>query len=360
MYEELIPKTRFTSEDLFALMGGLDAEWMICPLTMTGPDDPDLGKKRDTWRRDVVRRYKKDGLVDDAGNPCDALRRALEPLSGPSLVVADAVGPDDPEGHDERKHAVYVLPDGRATLVRRGKGFWGGWFIMPLEGEGAILEAVLALHGLGGLVRSGGDPCRILIPAEENEFGTAPDFPWLTAALNGNSSRVISEAERWGFDPSPILAFSHWWKEGGERAFETGNVISGMRTAAVLDGPIAAWAYDNIAPVSPALVEYSVSDNRKCQVEEANGISTGLTYGCSPFRAMTVAPAAGMCLSTEKTLKPGDPQQGRKRVFGSFDVLSSEEQLARTLLMVDEYPSEGSAVTFRGEEIPLWGIGGTL
>lgn len=351
--EDSIIQTRFTSEDLFAIMRGFDISHMVCPLTMTGPLDRRLASKLGKWRRRAVRRLGKAGLVDGEANPCPELAEVLAPLWNAGTVVSDGSLPDDPGSQrDLRNAAVYVLPDGRATLAVRGGGPFGGWMLRALRGEGEVLAAVLSLHGLGGRVETAGAERRVLIPHD-------PGHKLLTAAYKGRSGEIIASAERWGFDPADLLSFSRWWAGEGEALWGRAKGMAVARRLVTPEGLIASKTFDAALPKSdprPVNASFTTVDKTGMEITVENGITTGFSEETTRYRMCVFFRHAGFLSSGQRSPLPGDAPSwdADERLFESYDLVASEEQLARTLLMVDGNPADGRARVFEGDGIPLW------
>ncbi len=108
---------KFTAQDLFVLMKGMDTDQFICNSHTLDFDEISENLKRGDWWKDVVAKYEPLGLVDADGWPTKAFFRALSPMTHPNICVSKVEEPDDPQD-DPRQVEVYLY-QGIATAVRR-------------------------------------------------------------------------------------------------------------------------------------------------------------------------------------------------------------------------------------------------
>ncbi|EEA91133.1 hypothetical protein [Collinsella stercoris] len=113
-----LPRVRFTSEDLFVLLGGADAgQFAVDEYTVDFDrlDREGMG----VWRRAMAARLAPTGLVDSAGEPCDALAEALYPLNKPGVTVEDG-SPRMSAGERDGRTVSAAFYEGRATAPAPG------------------------------------------------------------------------------------------------------------------------------------------------------------------------------------------------------------------------------------------------
>lgn len=344
--EKTISKTRFTSEDLFVLMGGLDGAWFVCKPNLTGPTDPSLKRKMDKWRRKTVNRHRAAGLVDSSCTPCDELARIVEAMRDPITTVEDGQSVEDPGAPDERRTCVYIGRNGTAVEARMAEGFFEGFFIRKLEDERAVLDAILGMHGLKGRMGVSG------LPSEHRVIGGTGGYRWLNSALEGKPSETIAIAEKRGFDPTALLALGRWWEEEGARLRSQDAGIWAGKVVARTEGPLASMVYDKVLPRVPTCIDYCTSDfsggvlliGGESLID--GGISTGIYSTSVVHRFSRLFSPFGFMFSIERAPLPGDPPDwwgafGEERDFGSYDVFASEDELSRRLLTVDDNPGDG-------------------
>lgn len=302
---------RFSSTDLFALLGGLDQGMLACPLQTT-PYDEEAGYPLKAWRRRLIDRFEPLGIVDAAGNPCDELAWALEPLKTPGIVITDGnklADPDDPDA-SARSFAV-VRSGGRASAIVRAGGFRGGWLVMPFGTEDTWDEAFRDLLGFKKPFAPARRDCAALC---------SPDLLLRTneAFMSGSPDLAAACASAVGVD------------------------------AAVLTDAAAAFA----GPKPPHRAHLCTIDYTGCTFVNLKGCTVPLPedkpYG---IRQTTLVPSCGMAYSVITAPKPGDGPElmedaakQTERMFGRYDFVASTSLFGR-LCEVGSYPDRFGALS---------------
>ena len=305
-----LAKTRFSSTDLFALLGGLDQGMLACPLQTT-PYDEEAGYPLKAWRRRLVGRFEPLGIVDAAGNPCDELAWALEPLKTPGIVITDGnklADPDDPDA--STRSFTVVRSGGRASAIVRAGGFRGGWLVMPFGTEDTWDEAFRDLLGLKKPFAPARRDCAALC---------SPDLLLRTneAFMSGSPDLAAACASAVGVD------------------------------ADVLTDAAAAFA----GPGRPHRVHLCTIDYTGCTFMNLKGCTVPLPedkpYG---IRQTTLVPSCGMAYSVITAPKPGDGPElmedaakQTERMFGRYDFVTSTSLFDR-LCEVGSYPDRFGAL----------------
>ncbi|MGI6218133.1 MAG: hypothetical protein ACOYIK_11050 [Coriobacteriales bacterium] len=104
---------RFTAQDLFILLKGMDTDQFICNSKTMDFDEIGQNLLCGNWRREMIEKYEPLDLVDEKGEPTKELSRALYPISKPNICISDV---PDGDTRKERSAAIY-LADGVATAV---------------------------------------------------------------------------------------------------------------------------------------------------------------------------------------------------------------------------------------------------
>ena len=118
-----LTEARFSSEDLFVLLGGGDSGQFAVD---------EYAVDFDRWAREgAAARLAPTGLVDASGEPCDELAEALWPLNKPGVTVEDGSPRMSARERDGRAVSA-VFYRGRATALRRAPGRRGGFTVHPL------------------------------------------------------------------------------------------------------------------------------------------------------------------------------------------------------------------------------------
>lgn len=340
---------RFSKEDLFALLEGFDAEMFACPGTLTGPDDPRRVKKLDRWRRDVVRRYEKLGLVDAAANPRDDLALALEPLGQPHKTVSNASNPrlwlDE---RDERVACVYIRKDGTGTIVLRAAGLRGGYFVVPLATAADVREAILTIH----CFQSAFAPAP---PAEHQVISGDSEQGWANAVMNDRPSEIIACAARVGFDPQRLMNVGAWWRTEGQRALAQRRGIEIVSMLAHTDSALGGAIFDRMTGgrkgYVPVIAMYSVAEYDN--IDFGGPSEDGIAYRQPDFdrdgsfknKATMAFPAVGFSVSRIRAPRPNDPKRWwipelqEACQFGCYDFYETTDQFVNRLLCIEDNPN---------------------
>ena len=187
-----LTRVRFTSEDLFVLLGGADAgQFAVDEYAV----DFDRWAREGAaaWRRAMAARLAPTGLVDSAGEPCDALAEALYPLNKPGVTVEDGNPRTSARERDGRTVSA-AFYEGRATALRREPGRRGGFTVHPLGDPAGWDERFRELAGIPP-VAPAAIPERIIFK-EAPEAGDAikgNDVPWMRSfcARCGSDGRAL-------------------------------------------------------------------------------------------------------------------------------------------------------------------------
>ena len=130
-----LEEVRFSSENLFWLLGGNDACMVACGpmrlrLDIVERDRPDLGP----WKRNLINRYSDAGWVDAEGNPCLELARAIDALGQMGVAISY-------EQNIRNRKAGVVLGERGAVGVVRASGVRGGWYLRPFPEDRSLWPA---------------------------------------------------------------------------------------------------------------------------------------------------------------------------------------------------------------------------
>ena len=344
-----IEDQRFSSEDLFALLGGFDAEMFVCPGTMTGPADRRRAKKYAKWRRNTIGRYERLGLVDTEGAPCDGLARVLEPLAHPHKTVSNASNPKLWDDEVERRGAcVYLREDATGAVAMRAAGFAGGFYLMPLETQADVQSAILGMYHLNGAMIPAP-------PAEHRTISGDPNSMWANALMHNRPEEVEALAAREGFDPTRLLAVGKWWTKEGSRAQARKVGMEFLSLAAHTDSALGGAMFDRMTggrkASIPTVATFVVADFSN--ISFGGPGEDGIAYrqpdldrdGSFKSKVTLLFPAAGFSTSRERAPRAGDPKRWwipeleAFCQFGCYDFHDSEEQFVERLLTIDENPN---------------------
>ena len=202
-----LEKVRFTSEDLFILLGGTDAAQFACSnrtMDFRGLDGGDAAAR---WRRDLVARFSGSGLVDESGAPCDELAAALAPLAKPGVVVADDEDPAD--GPDPRQAVAVRWGDCASGIVRAG-GQDGGWNVVPFGSRERWHESFLRLFGVDDFAYS---PFDVHVSFEDD-----PRHSYAEALLSGDERALSRWSAAHGISPEPLVSVARAFAAGPAHA----------------------------------------------------------------------------------------------------------------------------------------------
>lgn len=191
-----LTRVRFTSEDLFVLLGGADAGQFAVDEYAVDFDRLDR-EGMGAWRRAMAARLAPTGLVDSAGEPCDALAEALYPLNKPGVTVEDGNPRTSARERDGRTVSA-AFYEGRATALRREPGRRGGFTVHPLGDPAGWDERFRELTGIPP-VAPAAIPERIIFKVD---LGVAD-------AIKGNDVLYLrSFCARHGSDGRALLGFA--------------------------------------------------------------------------------------------------------------------------------------------------------
>lgn len=284
-----LEEVRFSSEDLFCLLGGNDACMVACGpgnlrLDRVERDRPDLGP----WRRNLVNRYAAAGWVDAEGNPCPELARVIGALGQVGLAISYGRGVFD------CKMGVVLGDEGAAGVVR-APGRDGGWYLRPFPED------------------------RSMWPARFREVFPASEFPFGPAQREYHAMLVEPRGE------DVVRGF----RQGDEpylRAYALRNGVDPDLLAAMGD----AIRED---PGRPA---FAVFDYRGCEPDLSMGWRYfGEAVGHVRVRGVTLLPELGAVFSDCHAWRPGMPENWlsdidryrKESLFYSFDFYRSGDLL---------------------------------
>lgn len=129
-----LEQVRFSSEDLFTLMGGFDLGYVACNTNnLDGNAVMRDQAYKGAWRRNLVNRYHAAGWVDAEGNPNEELGRWVRLISSPGVVIMN----------DKYEHGTVevVFNGSEACAVVKAPGFRGGYFLRPFPADRSLWEA---------------------------------------------------------------------------------------------------------------------------------------------------------------------------------------------------------------------------
>lgn len=189
-----LTEARFSSEDLFVLLGGMDSGRFA-----VDEHGFDFGSwEREgaaAWRRAMAARLAPTGLVDASGEPCDEPAEALWPLNKPGVTVEDGAPRMSARERDGRAVSA-VFYRGRATALRRAPGRRGGFTVHPLgapEGWDARFRELSFISPVGPAPI----PERIVCKTDPaiGEAIVRNDAAWLDAfcARRGSDGRALRD-----------------------------------------------------------------------------------------------------------------------------------------------------------------------
>ncbi len=353
-----LARMRFSSTDLFALLGGLDQGMLACPLQTT-PYDEEAGYPLKAWRRRLIDRFEPLGIVDAAGNPCDELAWALEPLKTPGIVITDGnklADPDDPDA-SARSFAV-VRSGGRASAIVRAGGFRGGWLVMPFGTEDTWDEAFRDLLGFKKPFAPARRDCAalcspdLLLRTNEAFMSGSPDLAAACASAVGvdGFKKPFAPARRDCAalcSPDLLLRTNEAFMSGSPDLAAACASAVGV-DAAVLTDAAAAFA----GPKPPHRAHLCTIDYTGCTFVNLKGCTVPLPedkpYG---IRQTTLVPSCGMAYSVITAPKPGDGPElmedaakQTERMFGRYDFVASTSLFGR-LCEVGSYPDRFGALS---------------
>lgn len=188
-----LEEVRFSSEDLFCLLGGNDTCMVACGPAMLRLDHVTRDRPdKDVWRRNLVNRYSPAGWVDDEGNPCPELARVIGALA--QMGVAISYDKD----YANRKLGVVIGERGAAGIVK-APGFGGGWYLRPFPEDraewGARFREIFSPEKFPFDPAAREYHAAFAEPEEENVF---------QAFVEGDEPYVRAYALRHGLDPDAL------------------------------------------------------------------------------------------------------------------------------------------------------------
>ncbi len=188
-----LEEIKFTSEDLFVLMGGFD----IGSVAVNGRRFPwrevERGDEVARWRRQVVNRYAPAGLVDAEGRPQGRLAEVLRPFAKPGLGIVGST-----RGSLSRFNVEMAIWGDEASFLSVAAG--DGLFTVASAGAPDQWAASFArAFGLEGRFR-------LAERAWHCDFLMGPADKGLNTLLLGKDAAGIRDlAATKGFDARPLL-----------------------------------------------------------------------------------------------------------------------------------------------------------
>ena len=132
---------RFSSEDLFGLIGGYDNFALTAGQKLLAYQDEELATFKDNWRKTALTRLIGTGLLTDEGQPSVELATALEPLNAAGWAVSNGAAPGS-------SHAAALFThNNNWTIVRKAPGFYAGWVLTKVDPNLGIDAAICNLLG---------------------------------------------------------------------------------------------------------------------------------------------------------------------------------------------------------------------
>ena len=191
----------FTSREVFAILGDVDACYFICNTTTMELLRPALVCP-DEWRRRAVERLAPAGIVDDACNPCPELERLLEPLRERGVEITDGVVPRPRDRRDKRSFCL-AATRGHATLVRSTGVGCDRTFLLSDAGPRERWWSAIASSAHVPSVTPASPPERVYFldsdPTGEN---------FSEALIEADADCLRAFAERWGADYGRLVGTS--------------------------------------------------------------------------------------------------------------------------------------------------------
>ena len=297
--EELpLEQVRFSSEDLFCLLGGNDACMVACGpmqlrLDIVERDRPD----KDVWRRNLVNRYAPSGWVDAEGNPCPELARVIDALGQMGVAISY-------EQNIRKREIGVVAGEKGAAGVVKVPGFGGGWYLRPFPDDrsqwAARFREVLPASKLPFEPASREYHATVVEPEEENvaQAFAGGDEPYARAyalrhGLDPDALAEMARALGKDFDRPRIFVsdltncepdLSMGWRYVGEAR---GHV----RCRRVMLVPEIGAIFSNCSAWSPSVSESWLSENISSIRDKTDFYSFDFYRSGDLFEALSHAPA---------------------------------------------------------------------
>lgn len=252
---------RFSAEDLFGLLGGYDTCMLSAGSDFLSYDDERLANAVGAWRAKAASRLAGTGLVAADGTPGDELAAALAPLGAPGMAVSNAqLGGAATAG-------LFVSGEGW-TMLRKDRGFMGGWALVPVDPSEGLDSACVAAFGLEGVALSAFEGLGYLRDSERDA---------LTEAVNAGDREALGS-----------LAW-----------------LRGLPKEALLD---LSDAYGAGLRHMPRAYELWVTHTEGCEFRPEGGVRTPFpSSGYRKTAQVTVIPSKGFYMGIASAPLPGDP-----------------------------------------------------
>lgn len=293
-----LEQVRFSSEDLFCLLGGNDACMVACGpmqlrLDIVERDRPD----KDVWRRNLVNRHAPSGWVDAEGNPCPELSRVIDALGQMGIAISYE------QSIRKRKVGVVVGERGAAGVVK-ASGFGGGWYLRTFPDDrsqwAACFREVLPASKLPFEPASREYHATIVEPEEENvaQAFYRGDEPYARAYalrhdLDPDALAEMTRALRKNFDRPRIFVadltncepdLSMGWRYVGEAQGHA-------RCRRVMLVPEIGAIFSNCSAWSPSVSESYLSEDISSIRDKTDFYSFDFYRSGDLFEALSHAPA---------------------------------------------------------------------
>lgn len=304
-----LEQVRFTDEDLFLLMGGMDIGSLVCSesffvnrMVLELDKDETLA----SWKKKLIDRFEPLGLVDAQGTPSDELAQAVATLSKSGVVIVDGLPPKEVENADRRRVAISIY-DGQACAIRKAPGFKGGWNVMSLGPREQWHDRMLELFELDRVFK--------FSPYEEHVVvADDPTLRYVDAFSSGNKEYVRLFATKHGIAPDGLL--------------DIAEAFSGPKARGLI------------------MLKYLVNDFTGCELKDLRGYSVAAPRSGSPrVKQVQLFPTKGFSFAVERAPYKGAaenyweiPEQTQESTFGCFDFIR-EGSLLERLCAVDTHPS---------------------
>lgn len=188
-----LEEIKFSGEDLFILMGGLDTGGVALPTDALPWEELEHGDWGEAWRRQVVNRYASTGLVDEEGRPQGALADAVYPFAKMGMCITAFANPGSKDPCVEM--SIY---NGKASILKTAPG--GAGFTIASAGPEEAWASAFA---------EAFDVCQRFVPAERSWHGDylmEPGDKGMNALiLSGDRDAARNMAARKGFDVAPLM-----------------------------------------------------------------------------------------------------------------------------------------------------------
>lgn len=193
-----VEQVRFSNEDLFCLLGGIDSCMVACnSANMALQDAAEKISANGEWRRTLINRYQGSGWVDNTGTPNDELARALEPLKRSGIAIADSVFAKD-------RRIGFVFSDDCAGGVVRMSGRNGGYCLRTFPQDKSLWSSRFREIMTEDVYPFGPAQCEVHATIVEG-----PNENFMRACNKGDTDFARNSARFHGFDEDFAAELAH-------------------------------------------------------------------------------------------------------------------------------------------------------